>query len=351
MAVDLMEMVKGAVSKQILGQIGGLLGTDESKTSSAFETIAGSILGGLMKKASTPQGAEVIFESAQKQDDSVLDKLGDLLGGGKSTEQYESAGGNLLETIFGGDHSGVMNVLTKALGLDKNLVGKLLKMAAPIIMSVIGKYMKSKALDATGLSGLLGEQKQFLGNYLPSSLTSDLGIGDMIGNATQNVADAGKSVAQATEKKAGSLMRRLLPLIILLGGAWGIWKFVIVPQVEQSVSDNDSQKLADLRKGTAPMDARANKALTEGFAEITTAMTKVEDETTANNVVKSIDRFNRQFDNLRFDEIEDKSTLSSMILEFIEKMSEQTDKLSDKLKSIVKPAMDALIKKLTPFSN
>ncbi len=122
MAVDLMEMVKGAVSKQIMGQIGGLLGTDESKTSSAFETIAGSILGGLMKKASTPQGAEVIFESAQKQDDSVLDKLGDLLGGGEATEAYESAGGNVLETIFGGDHSGIMDVLTKAVGLDGNLV-------------------------------------------------------------------------------------------------------------------------------------------------------------------------------------------------------------------------------------
>ena len=66
MAVDLMEMVKGAVSKQIMGQIGGMLGTDESKTSSAFETIAGSILGGLMKKGRLQTRCGSHFRIGQK---------------------------------------------------------------------------------------------------------------------------------------------------------------------------------------------------------------------------------------------------------------------------------------------
>lgn len=43
--MDLMAMVKGAVTKQVMGKIGGLLGTDETKTNSAFEAAAGSILG------------------------------------------------------------------------------------------------------------------------------------------------------------------------------------------------------------------------------------------------------------------------------------------------------------------
>ena len=53
MSVNIMDLVKGAVSNQVMGQIGGLLGTDAKKTPSLFETAAGSILGGLMKKGST----------------------------------------------------------------------------------------------------------------------------------------------------------------------------------------------------------------------------------------------------------------------------------------------------------
>ena len=115
-----------------------------------------------------------------------------------------------------------MNVLTKAIGLDSNLVGKLLKMAAPIIMSVIGKYMKSKALDASGLGGLLGEQKQYLGNYLPSSLTSDLGFGRYAGKCQperRRRRAIGRTAQPRRKKVRGLLMSRVLPLIILLGGA------------------------------------------------------------------------------------------------------------------------------------
>ena len=53
MSVNIMDLVKGAVSDQVMGQIGGLLGTDAKKTPSLFETAAGSILGGMMKKGST----------------------------------------------------------------------------------------------------------------------------------------------------------------------------------------------------------------------------------------------------------------------------------------------------------
>ena len=92
MSVNIMDLVKGAVSNQVMGQIGGLLGTDAKKTPSLFETAAGSILGGLMKKGSTAQGAQDIFGAVQQQDESILDKLGDLMGGGDATDQYQKQG-------------------------------------------------------------------------------------------------------------------------------------------------------------------------------------------------------------------------------------------------------------------
>lgn len=205
MSVNLMDMVKGAVSDQVMQKIGGLLGqNDTKKTQSLFETAAGSILGGLMKKSSSPSGANDIFKSVQDHDDGVLDRLGDLLGDGKEQDLMDSGNG-VLEGVFGSDRSGMIGTIAKALGLDSGIIGKLLALAAPIVMGVVGRHVKSKALDAVGLGNLLGSQKSSLGGLLPSSLTSSLGFGDMLGDAADSVRDAGAAVAGSARDAGASV--------------------------------------------------------------------------------------------------------------------------------------------------
>ena len=207
MSVNIMDMVKGAVSDQVMGQIGGLLGTDAKKTPSLFETAAGSILGGLMKKSSTPQGAQDIFGAVGKQDSSILDNLGGLLGGGQATDDFQKQGTGILDLITGGSQqsSGMIGMVAKALGLDNGIVGKLLTMAAPILMGVIGKHVKDKALDAVGLGNLLGSQGPNLSGVLPSSLTSNLGFGDMLGSAGNAVNSAAGAVGNLGSSAAGAV--------------------------------------------------------------------------------------------------------------------------------------------------
>ena len=203
--MDLMDMVKGAVTKQVMGKIGGLLGTDEAKTNSAFETAAGSILGGLIKKSGTAQGARDIFDMTQKQDTGVLDKLGDLLGGGNATEEFQKQGGGLLDGIFGGQQqtTGLLGTLGNFLGFKGGVTGMLMKLVAPIVMGVIAKHVKAKALDAVGLGSFLGQQKKSLG-FMPSSLTSDLGFGNLLGNVTGAAGDAGRAVTGAASSAVGA---------------------------------------------------------------------------------------------------------------------------------------------------
>jgi len=214
MSVNIMDLVKGAVSDQVMGQIGGLLGTDAKKTPSIFETAAGSILGGLMKKGSSSQGASDIFGAVQKQDDGILDKLGDLLGGGEATDNFQKQGGGILDLITGGGQqsTSMIGMVAKALGLDSGIVGKLLMMAAPIVMGVIGRHVKNKALDAVGLGNLLGSQGSSLSGFMPSSLTSDLGFGNLlgkagnvVGGAVDSVGNAAGAVGNAAGNVAGSV--------------------------------------------------------------------------------------------------------------------------------------------------
>ena len=202
----LMDMVKQAVTKQVMGKIGGLLGTDEAKTNSAFETAAGSILGGLIKKSGTAQGARDIFDMTQKQDVGVLDKLGDLLGGGQATEQYQSQGAGLLDGIMGGqqEQTSMLGTIGKFLGLKGGMSGMLMKLVAPIVMGVLAKHVKAKALDAVGLGSFLGQQKKSLG-FMPASLTSDLGFGNLLGNVTGAAGNAANAVTGAAGNVGGAV--------------------------------------------------------------------------------------------------------------------------------------------------
>jgi hypothetical protein len=113
--MNIMDMVKGAVTDQVMGQIGGMLGMeDKKKTSSIFDTAMGSILGGMINKSATPEGARDVFDMASKADGGIMDKLGDILGGGgQQMEQVQKAGGGMLDGIFGGSSqsSGIIETI------------------------------------------------------------------------------------------------------------------------------------------------------------------------------------------------------------------------------------------------
>jgi len=125
MSINIMDLVKGAVTNQVMGQLGGLLGqNDQQKTSSVFESATASILGGLMKKSESPNGVKEIFEAANGADDSILDRLGDLMGGGDQTVGFEKQGGGILDMVFGNQRNGIIGMLSSALGFDKTMIGE-----------------------------------------------------------------------------------------------------------------------------------------------------------------------------------------------------------------------------------
>lgn len=370
-----MDLVKGAVSDQVMGQIGGLLGTD-AKTPSLFETAAGSILGGLMKKGATAQGAQDIFGAVQKQDDSILDKLGDLLGGGNATDAYQEQGSGILDMVLGGSQqtSGLINTVASALGLDKGIVGKLLMMAAPVVMGVIGKHIKNKALDAVGLGNLLGEQKSHLAGLMPSSLTNDLGFGDLLGNAGKvagsaadavgNVGDAVGNVGNAASSAGGSLLKYVIPVGIVAALAiFGIPKLIEYMSRQPSGEVDKSQitakpfagsEIPGMDFGSIPgIDelGETGTKLTTGFADIAAGIKDVSDEAGATKLADKITGFTGDFDALGLDKLEgtSKAAASGIVSNAVEAIKTMLGDKSEDIRGILKPVIDTLMEKLKPF--
>lgn len=391
MSVNIMDLVKGAVSDQIMGQLGGLLGTDAKKTPGLFETAAGSILGGLMKKGSTSQGAQDIFGAVQNQDDGILDKLGDLLGGGDSTDEFQKQGGGILDLITGGGQqsSGMIEMVAKALGLDQGIVGKLLMMAAPIVMGVIGKHMKSKALDAVGLGDLLGSQGPNLAGVMPSSLTSGLGIGnllgqagDAVGNAAGAVGNMGNAAAGAVGNAAsrtsnavgnaadsaasagGSVLKYIIPLGLLVLAAV-FFGPKIMDAMSRSTPAIDTESIQSSVEGAIPdlgnFDlssmpglgalGESGTKLTEGMSGIQSALRDVTDDAGASTLAEKITGFTGQLDGFGLDSLEGpaKTTASTLIGKFVDIVKGLIGGKSESVQGILKPVVDTLMEKLSAF--
>ena len=267
MSVDLMGMLKDAVSKQVMNKIGGMIGLDGPSTNKAFEGAAGSILGGMMKKSKTQGGIDQIFGVAKDHDGGLFDNIGDLLGNQAATEKLQTQGGGIMDMVFGGDRGKAEASVGQSLGLSSGIVGKLMSLAGPMLMGVVGRYVKNKALNAVGLGSLLGSQGSYLNNYVPSGLTSSLGLSSFLGDAGSaakgavnsvgnaasgaassvgnaasgavgSVGNAASSAGRAASNTAGQaantgggLMKMLLPLLILGAIGWGLWNFVLSPMM------------------------------------------------------------------------------------------------------------------------
>jgi hypothetical protein len=96
----------------------------------------------MKQNASTPQGAEGLLSALNsKHDGSILDNLGGLFGGGVDANVMDD-GGKILGHVLGGKQQHVESALSQKAGIDAGSVANILKVAAPILMGILGKQSK-----------------------------------------------------------------------------------------------------------------------------------------------------------------------------------------------------------------
>ncbi|MBU6385313.1 MAG: DUF937 domain-containing protein [Planctomycetes bacterium] len=235
MAINLMDLVKTAINTSgVADQIGSAVGLEKSKTNSAIEAAIPVLLGGLMKKASTPSGASELSNIFKKQDaePSILDNLGSLVSGGSSSKLL-GMGTSLLPMLLGSSQASIVSVLMKLLGLgDKSVLG-LLGSLAPIVMGVVGKQAKSAGgFDPGVLTNLLGSQGSSLNALLPNELKGVMGLADLGKAASETVSSAARTATQTAQRTAAQAapasnpLGWLLPLLAL--GALGALAYMFM---------------------------------------------------------------------------------------------------------------------------
>jgi hypothetical protein len=147
----LLETLSSGFDADTIGSIGKALGADSSAVSKGVGAIGPMLLASMAKTAGTPGGADALTQLLPQDGGSLIGNLGSLLsgllGGGAG-----AAGGGLVNQLLGSGANAMGASLSRALGFN---ITPLLGMAAPALLGVVAKTMKSQNLDAGGLASLL----------------------------------------------------------------------------------------------------------------------------------------------------------------------------------------------------
>jgi hypothetical protein len=183
-------LMKQVATGDNLSTIAKSVGGNEKGVQSALSMVLPILMGSMAKNASTPSGADTLIKTlTQTGASNPLDNLGGFLG-----KPEASGGSGMVNMLLGNQMGAIQNAISQKTGLPSAIIGKIIAIAAPIIMGYVGKMFTEQKMDQKGLSSLLGEQLKMVMQSSPEAATM---------------------VKQffATEEKSGGIMDKLKKLL------------------------------------------------------------------------------------------------------------------------------------------
>ncbi|WP_289046201.1 OmpA family protein [uncultured Olleya sp.] len=268
MATNLLNLFKDQLSDNVLDKVSSLVGGEQKDTiQKGLMAAAPALLGGMMDKASSPEGAKSIF--SMLGDGSTVNNLaGTLNTGGEQSEGFLNKGLDFVKNILGEKASGVIDLVSSVSGMGKESSSSILNVAGSVLGGVLGKQ-KASGMDLGSFVGLLSNQGSFLDKFAPAGLLSLLGLSsfsglsDKLGNLASGALGFAGNTGKAAVDGAGKI----------IGGAAGL-----AGDAGKSVISGTGKVVG----GAAGLAGSAGKAAFDGAGKVTGAAAN-----TASNAVKS----------------------------------------------------------------
>jgi outer membrane protein OmpA-like peptidoglycan-associated protein len=214
MSSSLLDSLNQLVTPDLLGAAASALGENQGGVSRGVGAVLPMLLGGVATRARDDSGfASTLFNLVNDpaNDGSIVNDLGKLMSPGASNLPIMALGSKLLGGLFGSNQNQAASAIAGYAGIRPASASSLLNFAAPLVLSVLGKAVRSGGLNLSSLVSLLTGQRSAITAALPAGLNLD-----------RYVIPAGASAAMAAPAAAAtaaksSIWRWLLPLLILLG--------------------------------------------------------------------------------------------------------------------------------------
>ncbi|WP_310991807.1 DUF937 domain-containing protein [Aequorivita marina] len=155
---SILDLLSSDMGKQLIKGASAQTGQSSDKTATVLSMALPTILGAMQRNAESPEGAKSLNNALEdnRHDGSILNQLGGLLGDGGADSSLMNDGAGILNHVLGGKQSKVENNISRASGVDSQSVGKIIQMAAPVIMGLLGNQKRKNNVDQGGIGSLLG---------------------------------------------------------------------------------------------------------------------------------------------------------------------------------------------------
>ncbi|HET8737145.1 MAG TPA: DUF937 domain-containing protein [Pricia sp.] len=152
----ILDLLSSPVGKKMISGVADQTGNSTDQAGSVLTMALPLLMGAMKKNAATPEGAQGLMNAlSNKHDGSILNNLGGLFDGGVD-DSVKQDGAGILGHVLGGKQAQVENAISKKSGVDAGSVASILKMAAPILMGMIGqKKQQGNISDSNGIQSLL----------------------------------------------------------------------------------------------------------------------------------------------------------------------------------------------------
>ena len=153
--MDLIDLLQSQLSGNVLDQLSNQIGGKKEETEVATSGIISMLTAALAKNAASPEGASALASALDSDHDgSILDNIGDLLGGNLNNNRAANGAG-ILKHVLGGNQGNAIDAISKMSGLSGDKTGNLMTMLAPIVLGMLGKQKRQNNMDQSGLSDML----------------------------------------------------------------------------------------------------------------------------------------------------------------------------------------------------
>jgi hypothetical protein len=150
------DLMKQVTTGDNLSMISKSVGGDGKAVQSALGMGLPMIMGSMATTASKPGGADTLTKMlTQAGGSNTMTSVSGLLG-----NTAAAGGSDMVSTLFGSQMGTIQNAIAQKTGLPPAAVGKVLEIAAPMVIGYVGKIFVSQKMDTKSLTSLLGDQSK-----------------------------------------------------------------------------------------------------------------------------------------------------------------------------------------------
>jgi hypothetical protein len=221
--MNLVKLIQEQLSGNTLSELSDALGEEPEATSAAASAAVPTLLGGLAKLFSGPDGASRLSNVLSSPDIGALGNISQFLGGDSGSLIGKGTG--LLGSLFG---DGITNAAASAIsrfsGMSQGDAKNLLAMLMPLVLGKVASQWKSRGGTPSALTNLFAEQKRNIADAMPAGYSLDdiPGLSDASA-AAQTAAHTTRRTAETAGRAAPSIASWAIPLAIAVVGGFLLW--------------------------------------------------------------------------------------------------------------------------------